>query len=66
MELKCKEIEDRHGVMTKSIVCDFSNVYTISDYTKIVANEVKNLNVAMVFLNAGGSGPGTIYDLSEA
>ncbi len=47
------------------IVCDFSLVVSVADYSRIVTEQVKSLDIAMVFLNAGASIPGTIYDLSE-
>lgn len=65
MALQCSKIERSHPVKTKSIVCDFSKVCSIAEYTKIVANEITNLDVSMVFLNAGGSIPGTTYDLTD-
>lgn len=40
------------------IVCDFSIVCTIDEYKKIVAEKVKDLDIAMVLLNAGTLIPG--------
>ena len=40
------------------IVCDFSVVCTIEEYKKIVTEKVKELDIAMVLLNAGTLIPG--------
>ena len=61
----CQNIEQTYSVKTKIIVCDFSKVVTIADYTQIVANNVVELDISMVFLNAGGSPLATIKDLTD-
>lgn len=40
------------------IVCDFSVVCTIEEYKRIVAEKVKELDIAIVLLNAGTLIPG--------
>ncbi len=61
----CLNIEQTYSVKTKIIVCDFSKVVSIADYTQIVANQVVELDISMVFLNAGGSPLATINDLTD-
>ena len=65
MTLVGQNIEKSYAVKTKTIVCDFSKVASIADYTQIVSNQVTDLNIGMVFLNAGGSPLATIDNLTE-
>jgi short-subunit dehydrogenase len=65
MTLHCNDIEQKYSVKTKSIVCDFSKVVSIADYIQVVASQVAELDIAMVFLNAGGSPLATINDLTD-
>ena len=53
IETKCQEIEATHKVKTRAIEFDFSKLVTISDYKTLIADKVKDIDVAMVFLNAG-------------
>lgn len=65
MTLVCQNIEKTYAVKTKTIICDFSKVASISEYTQIVASQVTDLDIAMVFLNAGGSPLATIDNLTD-
>ena len=54
----CKNLEKEHKVKTRTIVCDFSEVKTIQEYRSVVADKVADLDLGMVFLNAGTLIPG--------
>ena len=52
---KClEEIKKAHpAVETKAVVCDFSQVYTMADYRKIVERDMATMDIAVLGLNAG-------------
>ena len=54
MDEKVAEIKNMYpAVKYKTIVADFSKMYTIKEYKTAIADKVKELDIAMVFLNAG-------------
>jgi uncharacterized protein len=61
----CIDLEANHSIKTKCLVCDFSQHKTIADYRRLVADQVKDLDIAMVFLNAGTLVPGSYESISD-
>jgi len=50
-------------VYTRAVVFDFADLCTIDDYRKLIADKVKDLDIAMLFLNAGHGRPGAFLEL---
>lgn len=63
---ECEKLAAAHGVKTRYIVCDLSQALTIDDYRKRIADQVRDLDLAMVFLNAGVFIPGKFESISES
>lgn len=54
MDEKVAEMKNMYPtVKYKTIVADFSKMYKIKEYKTAIADKVKELDIAMVFLNAG-------------
>ena len=49
-----------------SIVADFSKMHSIKEYREIIGNKVKDLDIAMLFLNAGIAQMDCFADLDES
>lgn len=49
-----------------TVLADFSKMHTIKEYKDIIGEKVKNLDIAMVFLNAGIAQMGCFADIDEA
>lgn len=63
----CDDLRKKHpSIQTKSIVCDFSKVCTIAEYREVVADKVRELDLAMVFLNGGTLIPGQCANQSDS
>jgi len=50
---KLAGLQRRHKVKTRCIVFDFAKLCLISDYTERIALKLKDLDIAILFLNAG-------------
>ena len=50
---KLQDIKIKHNVHTKSILFDFAELCTIKDYQTKIAEKVKDIDIGMLFLNAG-------------
>lgn len=65
IEQKLKEIKEKYPkIRTKAIAFDFSVLCKIEDY-KTIAEQLKNIDIAMLFLNAGYLQFGPFTELSE-
>lgn len=54
MDEKIAEVKNKYPTRKyMTIVADFSKMYTIKEYKTLIADKVKDLDIAMVFLNAG-------------
>lgn len=49
-----------------TIVADFSKMHTIKEYRDIIGSKVKDLDIAMLFLNAGVAQMGPFADLDDS
>lgn len=47
------------------IVFDFNKYFTIKDYEEIIAKALKNVDIAMLFLNAGWAYAGGFAQISN-
>lgn len=59
---RLKEL-DMYKVKTHLVVFDFSQNVTIEDYQLKIGKGLQNLDIAMLFLNAGQFSPGNFVDL---
>ena len=48
------------------IVADFASMNTIQDYQHTIADKLKNIDIAMLFLNAGMGQLGAFEDLTKS
>ena len=54
MDEKIAEVKNKYPTRKyMTIVADFSKMYTIKEYKTLIADKVKDLDIAMLFLNAG-------------
>jgi len=53
MDEKLSEISKLYGVKTRAVVFDFAELCQISDYKQKIGDELKDIDIAMLFLNAG-------------
>jgi len=63
MREKLDEISKDREVETMMIEADFSTMFQIEDYQEKIADQVRDLDIAMVFLNAGYAQIGAFQDL---
>jgi len=47
------------------VVADFSTLATIQDYKEVVGEAVRDLDIAMLFLNAGWASIGPFAEISH-
>jgi len=50
---KLSDIASKFKVKTRAVVFDFGEMFTIKDYKEKIADKVKDIDIAMLFLNAG-------------
>ena len=50
---KLQDIKIKHNVHTKCVVFDFAEHCSIDDYRTKIADKVKDIDIGMLFLNAG-------------
>lgn len=61
-----KKIKDSYPkVETMHIVFDFNKYFTIDDYDSIIAKALKDIDIAMLFLNAGWAQAGSFAKISQ-
>ena len=65
MDEKLKEVVAKNTVKTRAIVFDFNEFTTIDKYQELIADKVKDIDVAMVYLNAGFGQPGAFEKLTN-
>ena len=55
MKIKLEEVLSvcTKKVKTMYLVADFASMSTIQDYQRTIADKLKNIDIAMLFLNAG-------------
>jgi short-subunit dehydrogenase len=54
MQERCEQLKAKFPkIQTKTIVCDFSKVHLIEEYRKIFDEEIKDIDIGIVGLNAG-------------
>ena len=53
MDEKLAAIAAKHQVKTRAVIFDFATLCTIQDYKTKIADQVKDIDIAMLFLNAG-------------
>ena len=58
MDEKLKEVQAKNTVKTRALVFDFNEHTTIDKYQELIADKVRDIDVAMVYLNAGFGQPG--------
>lgn len=62
---KLKEIQEKYKVETLAVVFDFAELCTIAEYQKKIGDALKNIDVAMLFLNAGFAQCGAFTDITN-
>lgn len=50
---KLSEISTQYKVKTRSVIFDFGEIFTIKQYKEKIADQVNDIDIAMLFLNAG-------------
>jgi len=67
MKDKLEEIKKRSGkdIKTRYIVADLFKLYSIEDYQRVIGDKLKDIDVAMLFLNAGWLLMGPFMDLTN-
>ena len=50
-------------IKTRAVICDFAKLFTVQEYQTIVADKVADIDIAMLFLNAGVMPEGAIGEL---
>ena len=65
MDRKLSEIRQKFNVKTRAVVFDFAQYFTIGDYQRLIADQVKDIDIAMLFLNAGYCQIGAFVDLTQ-
>ena len=67
MDAKINEVKLRYpNVKYVTICADFSKMHTIKDYKEKIASKLINLDVCMLFLNAGSAQMGKFADIDES
>lgn len=59
---KLAEIVKKFNVKTRAVIFDFATLVTINDYREKIANQIKDIDIAMLFLNAGYAQAGAFVD----
>jgi short-subunit dehydrogenase len=62
---KLSILEKKHNVKTRCIVFDFAELCFISDYKKRIALKLKDIDIAMLFLNAGFAQGGAFAEQTD-
>jgi short-subunit dehydrogenase len=58
-------IEQEFKVATKAVIFDFSKHFSIEEYKSLIADKVADLDIAMLFLNAGYCQVGAFSDITN-
>ena len=67
MDEKVAEVKKKYPERKyMTIVADFSKMQSIKEYRTLIADKVKNLDIAMIFLNAGVAQMGCFSDLDDS
>ena len=56
----CSDLAEVFKVKTLAVVCDLGKIRSVREYKEVVIEKIWYLDIAMVFLNAGTSTPGTL------
>ena len=56
----CSDLAEEFKIKTQAVVCDLGKIRFVQEYKEIVVEKIWHLDIAMVFLNAGTSTPGTL------
>ena len=64
MAEKLKEVQAKNTVKTRALVFDFNEHTTIDKYKELIADKVRDIDVAMVYLNAGYAQPGAFEQVT--
>jgi len=59
---KLAALAAKHQVKTRAVIFDFATLCTIQDYKSKIADQVKDIDIAMLFLNAGYAQCGAFAD----
>ena len=62
MDEKLAALAVKHQVKTRAVIFDFATLCTIQDYKSKIADQVKDIDIAMLFLNAGYAQCGAFAD----
>lgn len=54
----------KFNVKTRCVVFDFAQLCTINDYKVKIADQVKDIDIALLFLNAGFAQAGPFEDIT--
>jgi len=67
MQEKLAEIVKKYGsnIKTKYIIADFSQLKSIADYKETIGKKLADIDIAMLFLNAGYAQIGPFADIHE-
>ena len=54
MDEKLQEIIEKYpNIKTRTVVADFSKILTLQEYKNLADNYLRDIDIAMLFLNAG-------------
>lgn len=59
------DLAEEFKIKTRAVVCDLGMVKSVAEYENLVVEKIKDLDIAMIFLNAGTSTPGTVCQISD-
>lgn len=62
---KLAQIAEKSKVKTRAVIFDFGSLCTIKDYKEKIADQVKDIDIAMLFLNAGYAQCGAFADQAD-
>ena len=65
IEEKLNEIKEKYKVETRAVVFDFNEFHKIGDYQTKIGDKLKDIDIGMLFLNAGYALPGAFADLTN-
>ena len=65
MEEKLAEVAKDSSIKTRAVVFDFSTQTTIQEYKEHIAAKISDLDIGLLFLNAGFAMGGPFTDVTE-
>ena len=66
IEIKLKELQVKYPkIQTKAVAFDFSKNAKISDYKEKIGDQLKDIDIAMLFLNAGHINIGNFHEMED-